>query len=204
MRSPCGGTDPAGPENRPRNTTTSQLFISEEIAAQGRPRPDADKESTSGACASLAGVPTNRGKATGEPQEKAALDSALRGFPAFPGLVLQIAPAFRDHVPSAVPSWGELVQAAFEVCLGLGISAEAWGQACVVLGRVEATLAVAAIAAKHAQGRVKLPGGYLRKMVQKHQNGQLRLDKTLFGLAAGLRDPAPACAAARNPAGRLF
>ena len=200
----CGETDPAGSENRPRNTTTSQLLISEEIAAQGRTRPDADREDNLGTCAAPAGAPASRSKATGEPQETAALASALRGFPAFPGLVLQIAPAFRDHVRSAAPSWGELVQAAFEVCLGLGISAEAWGQACVVLGRVEATLAVAAIAAKHAQGRVKLPGGYLRKMVQKHQDGQLRLDKTLFGLAAGLRAAAQAGAGSGKPIGRLF
>ena len=200
----CGETDPAGPENRPRNTTTSQLLISEEIAAQGRTRPNADRERDLGACAAPVGAAASRSKATGELQETAALASALRGFPAFPGLVLQIAPAFRDHVRSAAPSWGELVQAAFEVCLGLGISAEAWGQACVVLGRVEATLAVAAIAAKHAQGRVKLPGGYLRKMVQKHQDGQLRLDKTLFGLAAGLRAAAQAGAGSGKPIGRLF
>ena len=71
-----------------------------------------------------------------------------------------------------------------------------------MLGRVEATLAVAAIAAKHGQGKVALPGGYLRKMVQAHQDGRLHLDRTLFGLAQGLRAAAQEGAAPGWPAQR--
>ena len=184
-------TGPAGPENRPRNTTTNQVSISEEIAAEGRERPIAYRRSSPTACASQASVAADSNKPAARQEEKTAdRDSPLRGFPATPDFVLQIAPAFRDHVRSAMPSWAELVQAAFEVCSGLGISAHAWGQACIELGRVEATVAVAAVAAKHEQGKVKLPGGYLRKMVEAHQKDQLRLDRTLFGLAEGLRSAA--------------
>ncbi len=68
----------------------------------------------------------------------------------------------------------------------LGVSQHAWGQACVVLGRMEAVTVLAVIAARHAAGQVRSPGGLLRRMVELHQQGQLRLDRTLFGLANGL------------------
>jgi len=47
----------------------------------------------------------------------------------------------------------------------------------------EAITALAAINARHAAGQVRSPGGLLRKMVELHQTGGLRLDRTLFGLA---------------------
>ena len=108
---------------------------------------------------------------------------ALRGFPATPQFVLQIAPLFRDHVRRPNPDWSDLVQAAFEVRASLGISQHCWGSACEALGRVEATVAVAAIAAKHSQGRVTSPGGYLRAFVKAYKEGRLQLDRTLLGLA---------------------
>jgi replication initiation protein RepC len=113
----------------------------------------------------------------------------LRGFPATPEFVLRVAPTFRGQVRRATPDWPELIQAAFEVRAALGVSRHAWGQACLVLGRKEATVALAAIAAKHTRGQVASPGGYLREFVAAHQEGRLRLDRTLFGLADGLPCP---------------
>ena len=55
-----------------------------------------------------------------------------------------------------------------------------------MLGRQEATAALAAICARHADGKVKSPDGLLRCMVDLHGKGTLRLDRTLFGLAAEL------------------
>jgi replication initiation protein RepC len=112
----------------------------------------------------------------------------LRGFVVTPEFVLRIAPPFRGWVRSARPGWGELVEAGWLVRSELGVSQHAWGQACVVLGRMEAVTALAAIAARHAAGQVRSPGGLLRRMVELHQQGQLRLDRTLFGLADGLGD----------------
>lgn len=109
--------------------------------------------------------------------------SALRGFPATPQLMLKIAPDFRDLVTSPSPSWTELTDAADVVRSHLGISQHAWGQACIVLGRIEATSAIAAISAKNRAGLVRSPGGLLRHMVDAHLKGELRLDRTLFGLA---------------------
>ena len=99
-----------------------------------------------------------------------------------PEFLLRIAPAFRDWVSSPRPGWGELVEAAGWVGEELGVSRHAWGQACVVLGRIEAVTVLAAISARRAAGEVRSPGGLLRRMVELHQAGELRLDRTLFGL----------------------
>lgn len=111
---------------------------------------------------------------------------ALRGFVATPGFVLAITPVFRGAASTAAPGWLDLAYAALAVCHELGINKHAWGQARILLGQKAAVLAVAAIAARHAKGQVRQPGGLLRAMVDRHVAGTLRLDRTLCGLAAGL------------------
>lgn len=100
-----------------------------------------------------------------------------------PRIVLQIAPMFRDFVPTSQPNWAEISDAAYEIRSHLGISQHAYGQACQVLGRAGAATAIAVISAKHEAGQVRSAGGLLRYMVDAHRNGTLRLDRTLFGLA---------------------
>jgi hypothetical protein len=112
--------------------------------------------------------------------------SALRGYPLTPHFVVAIAPAFGALLRHNHPTWDDLLQASFHIRAELGISQDAWGQACSVLGRIEALAALAAIAARHAGGEVRSPGGMLRAMVDRHRQGTLHLDRTLFGLAAGL------------------
>jgi Replication protein C C-terminal region len=63
-----------------------------------------------------------------------------------------------------------------------------WGQACLVLGRMEAIAALAVIATRHARGEVRSPEALMRKMVELHRAGELRLDKSLFGLMDGPRE----------------
>ncbi len=98
---------------------------------------------------------------------------------------------FRDWTSSARAGWDELDQAALHVRSALGMSPHAWGQARVMLGQEEAITVLAAICARHAAGKVRSPGGLLRRMVELHQKGELRLDRTLFGLADGLRKQQP-------------
>jgi replication initiation protein RepC len=52
-----------------------------------------------------------------------------------------------------------------------------------MLGQEEAITVLAAICARHAAGKVRSPGGLLRRIMELHQAGTLRLDRTLFGLA---------------------
>ena len=99
-----------------------------------------------------------------------------------PKIALQIAPAFRDLVPTSQPSWADISEAAYEIRSHLGISQHAYGQACQILGRAGAATVIAAISAKHDAGAIRSPGGLLRHMVNAHVSGSLRLDRTLFGL----------------------
>jgi replication initiation protein RepC len=185
-----GETDPAGPEYRLPITTTKQLVsVGTTVApgAAGPDRPKAHKAQSDQVRSSPreASRQAERGESA-----KPAPTSALRGFVLTPEDVLRMAPAFRAWVASASPSWHELAEAAFYVCGELGISKHAWGQACVVLGRMGAVGALAVVATRHAAGKVRSPGGLLRKMVELHQRGELWLDKSLFGLTARSRMPA--------------
>jgi len=180
-----GETDPAGPENRPHLTTTNELIIAKASTPPaheaGPDRPMAHKEASSDGLPSQQAVV--RKERVGPPREDPVQSSALRGFVVTPMFLMMIAPAFRDWVSGARAGWAELYQAADYVRSGLGISSYAWGQACLTLGRQEATAALAAICARHADGKVKKPDGLLRCMVDLHAKGTLRLDRTLFGLA---------------------
>ena len=57
------------------------------------------------------------------------------------------------------------------------------------LGRWPAAVALAAISARYAAGEVRSPGGLLRKMIDLHEAGDLRLDRTLYGIADRILEP---------------
>ena len=170
---------PMEPEYRPHNTTTNQLPIVNTIArsapALGQEKERKQSSDHPGHAVEASG-PTVKGF------------GALRGFVATPDFVAAIAPAFRSWAGPR-PGWQQLIAAAGQVRADLGISQHAWGQACVVLGRQEAVVALAAIAARHERGLVRSPGGLLRCLVDSYVEGTLRLDRTLFGLASKLGAP---------------
>lgn len=173
-------TDPMGTNDRPPITPTNHLHIAEANTAAAGLKPMAHEKSRSRDRATNPSIVVADAKMPGTRERTA---SALRGFVVTPEFILQIAPQFRDWVGSGRPKWGELEEAATFVRSDLGISLHAWGQACVVLGRMEAVSVLAAIAARQAVGKVRSAGGLLRRMVDLHMAGELRLDRTLFGLA---------------------
>ena len=181
-------TDPTGPVFRLHLTTTNELSIiktnTPPADKAGPSRPMAHEEAGSDGLSSQR-VVLRKGR-VGPSRENPVQASALRGFVVTPMFLMMVAPAFRDWVSNTRVGWAEMYQAADHVRSGLGISPYAWGQACIVLGRQEATAALAAICARHADGKVKKPDGLLRCMVDLHGKGTLRLDRTLFGLAAKL------------------
>ena len=158
-------TGPTGPENRPHITTTNHPTIVKTITGSANALGQEEgsrRESRSG---------------------ESGTGNALRGFLATPAFVLSIAPMFAAATGVPRPSWADLTRAGLQVCHELGVSKHAWGQACLMLGREPAVVALATIAARHARGLVQSPGGLLRRMVELHEAGTLRLDRTLFGLA---------------------
>ena len=190
---------PTGPEYRPHLTTTNQLSITivntSPADEAGPSRPAADKKAGSDG---LVGQQTAlRQPRVGPTRTDEVQPSALRGFVVTPGFIQAVAPIFRDWTSSTRAGWDELDRAAFHVRSALGMSPHAWGQARVMLGQEEAITALAAICARHAAGKVRSPGGLLRRMVELHQVGELRLDRTLFGLADKVRKEAGAAGASR-------
>lgn len=186
-------TDPKGPENRPPLTPTNPPSIPKGNTEQKMDGPSRPGVISRGAAPRKVGDLID-GRARAAPvrsgERERRRESALRGFIVTPDFIMRVAPAFRSWIKSANPSWKELLEASFYVRSELGISQHAWGQACVVLGQTEAVATIAAIAARHATGAVKSPGGLLRRMVELHETGELRLDRTLFGLADGLKGTA--------------
>ena len=88
--------------------------------------------------------------------------------------------------PGSQVGWSDLISAASFVAVDLGISLHAWREACHRLGRQTAATAVVVIAAKKAQGLIGSPGGYLRGITRRGLDGELNLERSVFGLAKGL------------------
>ncbi len=171
-------TDPMGPENRPSLTPTKRPSITKVIT---KSEMDGPKQPKVILRAAATAAPVETGKREGRQ------GSALRGFIVTPDFILKVAPIFRHWLTTINPTWRDMLEASFMVRSALGISQHAWGQACITLGQTEAIATLAAIASKHEAGMVKSPGGLLRTMVDRHLLGQLRLDRTLFGLADRLQ-----------------
>jgi replication initiation protein RepC len=178
-------TDPTGPAAKPHITTAIQLPTANATAKpQGRSTPDTQD--------------IVRLKQT--PSASSSRDTdALRGFPATPAFVIQAAPPFRGFIPSSRPSQADIVDAAWHVRKHLGISPSAWGEACISMGRWPAAVAVAVIAARYEAGEVRSPGGLLRKMIDLHDRGELRMDRSLYGLADRIKAASGQDVAVRQP-----
>jgi replication initiation protein RepC len=104
-----------------------------------------------------------------------------------PKFVLNISPELKSYLFTASPSWADIVEAADALRQQLGISRPAWIDACQAMGRYQAATAVAVIAAKRET--IRSPGGYLRGMISRAQNGELHLSNSLWGLARRERSP---------------
>jgi hypothetical protein len=82
------------------------------------------------------------------------------------------------------PGWGDLVEAAYGLRQELGVSQQSWGEACGVLGRSGAAVAILVTdrAALREEDPARSPAAYFRGLVSRAERGELRLHSTLFGL----------------------
>ena len=151
------------------------------------------------------------------PSDTSATAEAPLPF-AFDTLLAVLPPSIKARLPRPRPSWAELTDATAAVGATLGISQHAWAEACGTLGRQAATAAVVVIAARHEQGRIASPGGYLRAMTRREEEGELRLGASVHSLlqrpgrtadmkppptpAAALDDNAPPAPSDSVPTGR--
>jgi replication initiation protein RepC len=107
--------------------------------------------------------------------------------------LLLLAPRLRTYLTTNKPTWRDIVDAADWLRGEMGISRPLWGEACLVMGREAAAVAVALVSAKPPEHFRTSPGGYFHGMVAKAKAGALNLDRTIWGLrqakAAKARGP---------------
>jgi len=159
-------TDPKGPENRPHITPTSQLKNPSDTVM-------ASDECKSGLAGGVEDRPIRRDRGT-----------VLRVTPED---VVKLAPKLRAYLHRPCPTWPELVDAADWLRHDLGISKPLWGEACITMGREQAAIALAIVAAKPPEHFRTSPGGYYRGMVTKARAGELNLARTIWGMRSTAR-----------------
>ncbi|WP_158600862.1 plasmid replication protein RepC [Teichococcus wenyumeiae] len=110
------------------------------------------------------------------------------GFRISPAELVRLAPRLENCLGTRQPGWSDIADAASLLAQQLGISHGLYGEACQMLGRHPAAVAIAIISTKqaghfHSTG----PGGYLRGMLRRAGKGELFLDRSIHGLreAAG-------------------
>ncbi|MDR3489813.1 MAG: plasmid replication protein RepC [Bradyrhizobium sp.] len=97
--------------------------------------------------------------------------------------LIQLAPRLAEHIPPGRFTWRDAIDAAgSSLRHELGVSASLWGEACVIMGREAATLALAIVSTKDERHFTRSAGGYFAGMVRKSEKGELFLEKSLWGL----------------------
>lgn len=175
----AGDSDPKGPENRPHQYTykpTSDLKSDTVIAQESRkPR---------------AGLPVPDQAPAEQPQKRSPAKPARAGETVLrlrTDELVGLAPRLREYLTGPVPTWPEVVDAAAGLRGELGVSQPLWGEACLVMGREEAAIALAIVSAKPEGHFRSSPGGYFHGMVAKAKAGELNLARTIWGLRAAAR-----------------
>ena len=111
-----------------------------------------------------------------------------------PAELVDLAPRLRPYLETGRPNWRDIVDAADGLRQNLGISHALWGDACLVLGRERAAVAVAVVSTKPEEHFTSTPGGYFYGMIARAKRGELNLDRTIWGLrtsTGGAPRPAP-------------
>jgi replication initiation protein RepC len=122
----------------------------------------------------------DRRKSTdGEAGANADARGDLKSFPL--GLVLQACPQIADYGPGGViGSWRDLLSAAVVVRTMLNVSPSAYQDACLAMGPENAATVMACILERG--GHINSPGGYLRDLTRRTEEGQFAIGPMLMSL----------------------
>lgn len=97
-------------------------------------------------------------------------------------MVLSACPAIQECTRLKIDNWHRLIRAAHEVAVMLGITEDAWWQACTVMTPVKAAISVAYILQRDTG--IKSQGGYLRRLTEEAKRGNLVIRSNLLRLIA--------------------
>ncbi|MCI0429687.1 MAG: replication protein C [Rhodospirillales bacterium] len=99
-----------------------------------------------------------------------------------PSELLRLAPRLADAVPVEQPTWADVVDGADRLRHVMGISKPLWGRACTTIGRYRAAIAVAIVSTKPEASFRSSPGAYFHGMIARAEQGELYLERSIFGL----------------------
>ncbi len=104
------------------------------------------------------------------------------------GLVRSACRQACDMIGAEIRSWPELAAAASTMRLMIGLSEAGWLDGTARVGRFAAAAILATVLEKAARSpdQITSPGGYFRAMIDRAVDGNLHLEKSLFGLADGV------------------
>jgi len=95
-------------------------------------------------------------------------------------MVLRLCPDIGHYGRQPLRSWSDLRAVADLVRGFLGVSADAYGKARLVMGEIQAAVVVAAMLQRAAH--IRSPGGYLRNLTTQAEQGRFALEPMLRAL----------------------
>ena len=99
-----------------------------------------------------------------------------------PDELVRFAPRLKSYLRRPNPTWPEIIDAADWLRHDLDVSKPLWSDACLIMGRDLAAVALAIVSIKEPEHFRTTPGGYFHGMVQKAKAGELHLERTVWAL----------------------
>jgi replication initiation protein RepC len=96
------------------------------------------------------------------------------------GMILKACPDIGMYNRSGIKGWPDLISTASTVRGALGISPSAWDEARLAMGEVDAAVTVAAILQRAEE--ITSPGGYLRGLTSRAQEGKFSTGPMILAL----------------------
>jgi replication initiation protein RepC len=94
--------------------------------------------------------------------------------------LLRVCPTLASYSRAGIADWADVLQTAQLVRSMLGISPDAWARACETMGKLAASVVIAAILERSEA--IRSPGGYLRALTGRAEQGRFSLLPMLSAL----------------------
>ena len=110
--------------------------------------------------------------------ERRALDRKRADIP--PRTLIALCPPIRDHLPTSQPDIAACIDAGGELATAIGITQPVWAEACVVLGRYRAAIAISVLATRMAEGvTILAPAAYILAECRREERGEFHLARSI-------------------------
>jgi len=172
-------SDPVGAVFGPHNTDTNSsenlsdtVIAGEESGPVERPEPQPE----AGPVASPPSLPS-------PPAVSSPPPSPEKLFRLKAAQLLDLIPLLARYILTDSPTWRDIVDAVGTLLRpSLGVSLSLWGDACRIMGREHAALAMALLLTKDIRHFRVSPAAYFAGMVRKAEKGELHMERTIWAL----------------------